>query len=98
MAQSESLKSEQGKVSILMGIYNCAPTLKEAIDSILNQTYTNWELILCDDCSTDDSYKIALTFSKKDKRVKVFKNEISDRILRARLLTRDIRTYIKTDS
>lgn len=37
------------KISVLMGIYNCADTLAEAIDSILAQTYTNWELILCDD-------------------------------------------------
>ena len=37
------------KISILMGIYNCAETLPEAIDSILAQTYTDWELILCDD-------------------------------------------------
>ena len=43
----------QPKISILMGIYNCAPTLAEAIDSILAQTYENWELILCDDGSAD---------------------------------------------
>ena len=39
------------KVSIIMAIYNCASTLEEAIESILNQTYTNWELIMCDDGS-----------------------------------------------
>ena len=48
-----------GKISILMGIYNCASTLREAVDSIIAQTYTNWELIFCDDCSTDDTYQIA---------------------------------------
>lgn len=47
------------EVSIIMGIYNCAETLGEAIDSILTQTYTDWELILCDDGSTDDSYLVA---------------------------------------
>ncbi|MBR0302820.1 MAG: glycosyltransferase, partial [Clostridia bacterium] len=43
------------KVSILMGIYNCGDTLSAAIDSILAQTYTDWELIMCDDASTDNT-------------------------------------------
>ena len=37
------------KVSVIMGIYNCESTLRESIDSILGQTYDNWELIMCDD-------------------------------------------------
>ena len=49
----------QPKISILMGIYNCAKTLPEAVDSILAQTYPNWELILCDDGSSDDTYAVA---------------------------------------
>lgn len=47
------------KVSIIMGIYNCASTLPEAINSIINQSFTDWELILCDDGSTDDTYAVA---------------------------------------
>lgn len=47
------------KVSVIMGIYNCAATLPEAIDSILNQTFSDWELILCDDGSKDDTYLVA---------------------------------------
>lgn len=50
------------KISILMGIYNCAQTLPEAIDSILAQTYTDWELILCDDGSSDDTYAMAESY------------------------------------
>ena len=42
-----------------MGIYNCAETLEEALDCIVKQTYTNWEVIMCDDCSTDHTVKIA---------------------------------------
>ncbi|MBR3017973.1 MAG: glycosyltransferase, partial [Clostridia bacterium] len=38
---------EKELISIIMGIYNCARTLPAAIDSILEQTYTNWELIMC---------------------------------------------------
>lgn len=53
------------KISILMGIYNCADTLPRAIDSIINQTYTNWELILCDDASTDNTYEIAKGYQEK---------------------------------
>lgn len=47
------------KVSIIMGIYNCESTLDFAIDSILKQTYSNWEMIMCDDGSKDNTYEIA---------------------------------------
>lgn len=52
------------EISIIMGIYNCEKYLKEAIDSIINQTYQNWELIMCDDGSTDNTYNIALEYMK----------------------------------
>ena len=47
------------KISVIMGIYNCASTLNEALKCIVNQTYTNWEVIMCDDCSMDDTAEIA---------------------------------------
>ncbi|MCP8617522.1 glycosyltransferase family 2 protein [Salirhabdus salicampi] len=50
------------KVSIIMGVYNCSNTLNEAIDSILMQTYIDWELIICDDGSTDDTYNVLLKY------------------------------------
>lgn len=50
------------EISILMGIYNCASTLPEAIDSVIAQTYMDWELILCDDGSTDDTYAVAESY------------------------------------
>lgn len=52
------------KISIISGIYNCADTLEEAIDSILKQTVSDWEWILCDDGSTDETLKIALDYQK----------------------------------
>ena len=53
------------KISVLMPIYNCAPYLPAAIESILQQTYKNWELIMCDDGSRDGTYDVAKTFAKK---------------------------------
>lgn len=46
------------KISIIMGVYNCANTLKESIDSIIVQTYDNWEFIICDDGSKDNTVEI----------------------------------------
>lgn len=52
------------KISVIMGIYNCSQTLPEAIDSIIEQTYENWELIMCDDGSSDDTYAVAERYRK----------------------------------
>lgn len=51
-------------ISIIMGIYNCADTLGDAIESIFAQTYTDWELIMCDDGSKDSTYEIAKNIFK----------------------------------
>lgn len=53
------------KVSIIMGIYNCAATLPEAIDSILAQTFSDWQLVLCDDGSKDSTYTVAESYQEK---------------------------------
>lgn len=52
-------------ISIIMGIYNNESTLAEALDSILAQTYTDWQMIMCDDCSADNTYKIANKYVNK---------------------------------
>lgn len=64
-----------GKISVLMGIYNCADTLEQAVASIQNQTYTNWELILCEDGSSDHTYEVARALAAKDSRIALFRNE-----------------------
>lgn len=64
-----------GKISVLMGIYNCADTLEQAVQSIQNQTYPDWELILCDDGSTDDTYPVASTLAQQDDRIILVRNE-----------------------
>ncbi len=67
---------EAKKISILMGIYNCTATLDEAINSIISQTYTNWQFIICDDGSKDNSYDIAKKYEKMDPdRFVVIKNK-----------------------
>ena len=53
------------RISVLMGICNCAPTLQEAVDSILAQTVSDWELIMCEDGSVDDTYAIAEEYRRK---------------------------------
>lgn len=63
------------KISVLMGIYNCADTLAESIESILNQTHSNIEFIMCDDGSTDNTYNIASEYAKKDSRIILLRNE-----------------------
>lgn len=52
------------KVSIIMGIYNCENYLSESIDSILNQTFQDWELIMCNDGSTDNTLNIAQKYKE----------------------------------
>ena len=46
------------KISIIMSVYNCEETIRESIDSILAQTYTEWEFVICNDCSTDGTQEI----------------------------------------
>lgn len=60
-------------VSIIMPSYNTAKFIKETVDSVLSQTYTNWELIIVDDCSTDNTDEIVSQF--EDGRIKYIKNE-----------------------
>lgn len=66
----------KSKISVLMGIYNCADTLPESIDSILAQTYSNWELILCDDGSTDATFAVAQQYrSRFPEKIVLLKND-----------------------
>lgn len=58
-----------------MPVYNAGNFLVEAIESIRNQSHSNWELIAVNDCSTDNSWEILKEFASKDKRIKVFKNK-----------------------
>ena len=69
--------SNNDLVSIVVPVYNAARFLEKTIASVQNQTYTNWELILVDDHSTDNSVEIIQKYLKDDKRIKLFKNSVN---------------------
>ena len=63
-------------VSIITPCYNASSYISETIKSVINQTYTNWEMIIVDDCSKDNSAQIIKEFSKYDNRIKYTKTDI----------------------
>lgn len=65
----------QPLVSILMTAYNRQQFIGEAIESVLASSYQNWELIIVDDCSKDNTFLIAHSFADKDTRIKVYTNK-----------------------
>lgn len=62
------------KVSVIMGVYNGSKMVKAAIESILNQTFTDFEMIVCDDGSTDNSVEIIKGLAAKDNRIVLLQN------------------------
>jgi len=62
------------KVSIIMGVYNGKERLLSAIESIQNQTFKDWEFIICDDGSSDGTFNLLVSLAKKDPRIKPLKN------------------------
>lgn len=62
------------KVSIVLPSYNGSSFIKDSIQSILNQTYHDFELIIVNDCSTDDTLEICNEYAKKDNRIKIISN------------------------
>ena len=69
------------KVSIIMAAYNCEDTIIESIESIINQTFKDWEFIICDDGSIDNTYKIIKEYeSKYPNRIKAIKNDKNSKL------------------
>ena len=66
---------QEKKISIVLPVYNGANYLAESIESVIAQTYANWELIIVNDCSTDNTLAIASDYAAKDGRIKVFSNK-----------------------
>lgn len=71
---------DQDKISVIMGVYNCgnADMLDRCIQSVIDQTYTNWEFIICDDGSTDDTFEELRKWAKRDTRIRVFRNNSNE--------------------
>lgn len=69
-------------ISIVLPVYNGEKYLRESIDSVLAQTYKNWELLIVDDCSTDSSAAIAKEYASKDRRIYYYRNENNLRLPR----------------
>lgn len=57
-------------VSVIMPAYNCAEYMKNSVGSVIAQSFTDWELIVVDDCSTDNTKQVVDDFSRKDERIK----------------------------
>ena len=73
------------KVSVLVPVFNRARYLRQCVDSILNQSYTDIEVLLCDDCSTDNSLDICREYADSDSRVRVFTNAQNTGVYNTRL-------------
>lgn len=71
----------EGQISILMSVFNAEKTLKQSIDSVLAQSYTNWKFIICNDCSTDSTVSILEEYAAKyPEKIFIIHNEINSRL------------------
>lgn len=68
-------KAEDVKFSIIMPVYNCENFIEECINSIITQKYTNWELLIVDDGSSDNSLYLCKNFAEQSDKIRVFHKE-----------------------
>lgn len=68
------------KVSIILPTYNGEKYIQQSIDSVIDQTFMDWELIIVDDCSTDSTPKIVKAYADKDNRISVIHNDVNKRL------------------
>ncbi len=68
------IDSQSNKISVLMSVYNDEKRVRKSIESILNQTFQDFEFLILDDCSTDNTYEICNYYAKKNEKIKLMKN------------------------
>lgn len=78
------MSSTQPLVSVIMPVYNNDQYVRNAIESVLAQTYNNFEFIIIDDCSTDDSFSVIESYAKRDKRIKSYRNLSNKKVVETR--------------
>lgn len=72
------------KVSVITPTYNASLFFKKTVESVQSQTFTDWEMIIVDDCSTDNTYELAMELSESDVRIKVIRHEVNLGVAAAR--------------
>ncbi len=71
------MKNKEVLVSVITPLYNGEQFIESTIESVVNQTYDNWEMIIVDDVSTDNSVEIVEEIAKNDTRIKLYKSEVN---------------------
>jgi len=72
---TDNVNAHSPLVSVIMGVYNCETTLETSINSILRQSFTDFEFIICDDASSDKTLEIISRCAQKDMRIRVLRNQ-----------------------
>ena len=62
------------RISVVLPTYNGEKVIKKSIESVLSQTYVNWELIIVNDCSTDNTLNVIESYEQSDPRIQVINN------------------------
>lgn len=75
METEKNANNSRIRISVLMGIYNCADTLVEALDSLYAQTCQGFKVILCDDGSTDETYRVAVDYASQHDNIILLRNK-----------------------
>lgn len=83
MEDSRARKEDGPEISIVMPVYNGERYLREALDSIIGQIFTEWELLLVNDCSTDATPAIMEEYRAKDGRIRIIHNETNQKLPRS---------------
>lgn len=84
MAFASVMNSQNELVSIITPIFNGAKYVNETANSIISQSYTNWEWLIVDDCSTDNSYELIQKLAIDDPRIRIFKNDVNSKTYASR--------------